>query len=84
MVLLTFPEHQAEDRSILRSDRDRGEEGMANWHGSREQAIAAVVESQKLRREGLLKTNLPFLQIDTREREWSRYAATIPAYWKGE
>jgi hypothetical protein len=80
LVLLTFPEQQAEERSIQRSDRENWAEEMDAWYGSREQAVAAVVESQRLRWQGLMKTKLPFLHIDTRETEWSRYAATILAY----
>jgi hypothetical protein len=77
IVLLTFPEDQAEERSIFRPDREKWQEEMAAWYGSREQAVAAVIESQKLRWDGLSKTNLPFLHIDTREKDWPRYAATI-------
>ena len=75
------PEDLAEGRSIYRADRESWDEGMAKWYGSRENAIEAVRTSQIRRREGLAKSRLPFLHVDTREQDWARYAETIRAYW---
>jgi hypothetical protein len=83
IVLLTFPPEQAEVRAVRRIDRDPWDTGMDAWYGSRLQAVEAVVDSQCRRWEGLSKTRLPFLHIDTRDQEWRRYAATIIAYWMG-
>jgi hypothetical protein len=82
IVLLTFPPQYAEVRSVQRSDRKDWDKGMDAWYGSRARAISAVLDSQRLRVEGLLKTRLPFLHIDTRTKEWQRYAETIFAYWR--
>lgn len=83
MVLLTFPPELAELRSIQRDDRKDWAQGMDKWYGSRTQAVEAVVESQRRRWEGLERTKLPVLHIDTREQDWRRYAETVMAYWMG-
>jgi hypothetical protein len=81
IVLLTFPPELTEARSIHRGDRQDWAQGMDDWYGSRAQAVDAVLESQQRRWNGLLKTRLPFLHIDTREQDWRKYAETIIAYW---
>jgi hypothetical protein len=81
IVLLTYPPHLAEARSIRRPDREAWDTGMDAYYGSRDAAVGAVLDSQRLRWEGLLKTHLPFLHIDTRTQEWRRCAATVHAYW---
>lgn len=82
VVLLSFPRADAEPRAIERRDRPEWAEGMDAWYGSRAAALAAVRSSQELRWDALTKTRLPFLHIDTRDQEWSRYARTIRAYWE--
>lgn len=81
MALLTFPREEVEERSIKRPDRDAWDSGMDAWYGSRSKAVEAATVSQEWRWEGLRRTRLPFVHIDTRNREWQRYATTILAYW---
>jgi hypothetical protein len=81
VVLLSYPELLAEDRSIERADRPAWAPGMDGWYGSRDKAIEAVLTSQRLRWEALSKTRLPFLHLDTRERAWPSYARAIRELW---
>lgn len=85
-VLLTYPEDLAEQRAIERADRaeEQWAQGMDAWYGSRSAALTAVIESQRHRWDGLQKSALPFLHIDTREGNWPRYAATLLTFWQGE
>jgi hypothetical protein len=53
---------------------------MEEWYGSREAAMKAVVLSQHRLIRALANTRLPFLQVDTRQQEWARYAESIVAY----
>ena len=82
-VLLTFPEALIEARSIERPERaaEGWAQGMAAWYGSHEAAVQAALRSQRGRLEGLGRTALPFLHIDTREQDWPRYAETILRFW---
>ncbi|MCG5055964.1 MAG: chloramphenicol phosphotransferase CPT family protein [Myxococcales bacterium] len=82
LVLLTFPSELAETRSIERPDRLEWAQDMDAWYGSREAAIEAVRWSQAHRWDGLKKTRLPFLHLDTRRQDWSRYARAIKAFVK--
>jgi thymidylate kinase len=84
-VLLSYPEALAEQRAIERPDRQEEgwAEGMDTWYGSRAAAVEAVVQSQRRRWEGLRRSALPFLHLDTREGDWPRYAATLLTFWRG-
>jgi thymidylate kinase len=84
-VLLSYPEELAEQRAIERADRleEKWAQGMDAWYGSRVAALDAVIQSQRRRWEGLRKSTLPFLHLDTREAHWPRYGATILAFWRG-
>lgn len=82
-VLLSYPDAMAEGRSIDRPDRaaEGWAAGMAEWYGSREAAVSAVVLSQDGRWQGLKRSALPFLHFDTRQQDWPRYAETILSFW---
>lgn len=82
-VLLTFPDGLVEERSIERPElRAAGwSEGMDRWYGSRAAAIDAATKSQRGRWEGIRRSALPFLHLDTREKDWSRYVRTIMKFW---
>jgi predicted ATPase len=84
-VLLSYPEHLAERRAIERVDRqdEQWAQGMDAWYGSRAAALEAVLQSQRNRWNGLRKSALPFLHLDTRAAEWPRYAATLLTFWTG-
>jgi hypothetical protein len=64
-----------------RADSD-WRQGMFDYYGSRDQAIAAAVTSQERRHEVLALTALPSLLIDTTAMEWPRYAAQITEFWR--
>jgi chloramphenicol 3-O-phosphotransferase len=81
LVLLTVPEASIEARSILRPEREDWAKGMDEWYGSRDEAVEAARVSQRRRVEALSKTRLPFLHLDTRERDWGRLARTVCAFW---
>lgn len=81
MVLLTYPDRLVERRSILRIERNNWAEGMIQYYGSKEKAISAVVDSQRSRWDGLSRTSIPFLHIDTREQDWLLYASLIKTFW---
>ncbi len=81
IVLLSYPTELAEQRSIMCFEREKWAESMDEWYGSREKAIKAVQLSQGFRFEALSHTSLPFLHVDTRNKDWLRYSATIEAYW---
>lgn len=80
-VLLTYRNAHAEARAIERPDREAWAEGMDAHYGSRALAIDAVVKSNARRIEQLSLSRLPFLHLDTTEREWVHYARTIAAFW---
>ncbi|MFL5348901.1 MAG: hypothetical protein ACJ8AT_29230 [Hyalangium sp.] len=84
-LLLSYPEPHAERRAIERVDRQEEQwaQGMDAWYGGREAALDAVIQSQRRRWDGLRKSVLPFLHLDTREGDWARYAATIWTFWAG-
>jgi predicted ATPase len=84
-VLLSYPEEHAERRAIERVDRveEKWAQGMDAWYGSRAAALEAVLQSQGRRWDGLRKSQLPFLHLDTREADWVRYASTIMTFWAG-
>lgn len=79
-VLLAFPDALVAERSIDRPERDGWAAGMAAWYGSRDQAIATASESQRRRIDALTRSALPFLHLDTRERDWPRYADVVQAF----
>ncbi|MBN1205564.1 MAG: hypothetical protein JXB05_11650 [Myxococcaceae bacterium] len=84
-VLLSYPEEQAERRAIERVDRmeENWAQGMDAWYGSRADALEAVLQSQRRRWDGLRRSMLPFLHLDTREADWARYASTLMTFWAG-
>lgn len=83
LVLLTYPEAMAAERSLDRPDRvgERWADEMASWYGSREAAVAAVRDSLRRREEALALTALPHLVLDTTDRDWTRLAAAALAFW---
>ncbi len=82
-VVLTYPEVLVEQRSIERPDRqeERWAQGMDARYGSRSAAIEAVVQSQRRRCEGMRKSHLQFLQLDTREPDWAQCAEIALGFW---
>jgi hypothetical protein len=54
---------------------------MEAWYGSRDAAVEAARASQRRRWDVLAISSLPFLHLDTREQDWSRYADAIAEFW---
>jgi thymidylate kinase len=81
-VLLTFPPRETEERSIERPDRadENWAARMDQWLGSRRTAVLKIRRSQQRRWQALALSRLSFLHIDTRGRDWTRYAKTIAAF----
>jgi thymidylate kinase len=81
-VLLTFPPRETEARSIERPDRadQNWAARMDQWLGSRRNAVLEIRRSQQRRWQALAFSRLSFLHIDTRGRDWMRYAKTITAF----
>ncbi len=53
------------------------EEDLVEWYGSEEKALKAFQESQQNRRNFLKQTRLPYLVIDTSEKDWDTYVQKI-------
>jgi hypothetical protein len=72
-----------EGRCIERAERsERGwVAAMEAWYGSRDAAVEAARASQRRRWDVLAISSLPFLHLDTREQDWSRYADAIAEFW---
>ena len=83
-VLLTFPPGEIEARSIERPDRLNQDWAamMDRWLGSRTNAVREIGRSQQRRWRALALSRLPFLHIDTRRRDWTRYATTMVSFLK--
>ncbi|MCC6554621.1 MAG: hypothetical protein IT372_16700 [Polyangiaceae bacterium] len=86
IVLLDLPEAELERRSLRRVDREGTDwlAGMTGYYGSEAGALAAILASQRRRREILTLSALPSLVIDTTAMDWARHADEAMAFFMEE
>jgi hypothetical protein len=83
MVLLSMDPAAMPSRVLDRPERAGTDwvQGMIDYHGSRDEVIAAAVVSQERRHEVVARTELPTLVIDTGGMDWTEYARRVMAFW---
>lgn len=81
-VLLTIPTAEIRRRSLHRVDRaeEPWVEGMIDYFGSEDRAVAALVASRDRRLECCAWTRLPTLILDTSAMNWDGCAQRIAAF----
>ncbi len=80
LVLLTLPEELLEARSFRREEHDGADwQNLEAHYGSAEKAMMALQASRARRLEALSHTRLRHSVIDTRAKDWDRYAKAIAA-----
>lgn len=78
-VLLDLDDAQLEERCLRRPER--ADEEWFGWfirrYGSLENSVAAFKESQRRRHEMLALSRLPYLILNTGERQWDHYVDEV-------
>lgn len=81
MVLLTYDKNLILERAInhfdMKAKVDNPLDAMISYFGSKEKTIQAYEKSQSKRLEGLKKTKINTIEIDTSNMNWAEYAKII-------
>lgn len=81
MVLLNYDKNLILERAInhfdMKAKVENPLETMINYFGSKEKAIKAYEKSQTKRLEGLKKTKVNSMELDTSNMDWEEYAKII-------
>lgn len=83
-VLLTYPDSHAQVRALYRPDRrdTSWTADMLRTFKTPEGVAEAVALSQRRRREGLQRSLLPSMELDTARMNWDDLANHVLAFWR--
>jgi hypothetical protein len=81
VVLLVLPDEEIAHRSLYRTEHgDRDWQKLIGHYGSEQEALRALSRAQAARIQAVAESRLEHRIVDTREKQWHRYAAEI-AEW---
>ncbi len=77
IVLLEIPEADLVHRSLHRKEHEGRAGGFVAIYGSEANALEAIEQSVRLRREAVCRSASPHVTIETKEKRWNDYADLI-------